>query len=1007
MAPASADVQDVEEVGVEQAGADGPPVHSSKGQKDSTENTTGPGPSDSSDALPPVKQEGDKSSSPEQSRQGGDESGDGGEPPAEDPPENSPDSEDYAASQEQGSTEQDGDKGQLGESDRRTDTEQREDEDHPDTSSGSNGADESGDRGQDGGDDATSERATTSSDDVKKRGHRDPEKKGRAPDEEEGRPEDSEPDPEDEGDREKGSSREEAPRQDVKTGPIGRFANFGEARDVYFYSDSKDRLRSDPTRPYPRSPRRGPQVASRDQIELWEQEVENRQIVVLGCLHTRVLYDAVHEFLGGAHLVEREKRLFDVDLFKAEAQSELSLYSLAEAQIDVEGPSVIVVSLTSQDFLDTMFWDLSALWSTEELLKDNERYLVVVASDSKLLELLEERLEMTCECEGEDRFFFERIPFLRPLLQRNFPEEKALSIAQRIEVQHAAGLWGAPSSEAELFLWVRRFLKDGGRSLEEEIQDRACPESVPSSYDRRRTVETIDAQKLFDTADPVARALLYTVSHFPGLHPSELERLMEILLSGEQPETETSEEEESDDLELTPEATEAVPSDHLLKLWCDEPDRYLSACHVHAVEQDDGTDALDFEDPYLRRNILQALRQKHPLYLWQKLNQLLKAGLLAEESKSTLHDQVISITVDMALADPGRFHKRWLIDQMIDLRAVAEVLTPDGADSTLSDEDRLRAFLVHEGLKILRRRVLAGLSDLIREMLRHDRLAPLVNRWLDELLKTHRSGDVLILVRAIFRAHRSASEFDALHWFRRLLDETSEADLPHVYEALVQSGIELNLRIYDLVEPLSEWLPDPDEKGPPKRPSSLCALRWLADYSDRSLRAFRVEDVGAWPSRYSLFATLRGNGPQTTERLQLLARWLFHPAMKWIEGEEKEIAELLEEALWNFRAAVIEEWYLILHGSRQSDDTDEVGPSPADEVGDALLCQVVAATRPQDRPLLLLFWRSRRSYYMEELRSAGPSRSEKARQWQQRRKCSLRLERRFKEISLEERRGSS
>ena len=354
--------------------------------------------------------------------------------------------------------------------------------------------------------------------------------------------------------------------------------------------------------------------------------------------------------------------------------------------------------------------------------------------------------------------------------------------------------------------WMTRFVQEGSRRLEEEAETRAHLEATVTSVEARRAIETIDAAELFEGADEVGRTLLYAVAKFPGLQPHELERLMDIFLAERTLEVEEIEDEVADD----PDAGRTVKRVRkkrrrpLVEFWKEAPDGVLAACQIQAVEQEDGRDVVDFVAPYLRRDLVGVLRRRHPLYLRQRLDQILDAGLLFEGSgPPESREGAIAVTTEIAFAEPGRFGGQWLSDQFgrVDALYCAKPARGDEAGET-GDATQLP------------RGVLAGLSDLIREMLRHDRLRPLVESWFEELLRNRQHRHSLRFALDVLKTLRFTPQFDVLHWFKRLLDEAPEDDRAKVYDALLESSVELGPRIYDLLELLSAWLPDPHEDGP-------------------------------------------------------------------------------------------------------------------------------------------------------------------------------------------------
>lgn len=433
--------------------------------------------------------------------------------------------------------------------------------------------------------------------------------------------------------------------------------------------------------------------------------------------------------------------------------------------------------------------------------------------------------------------------------------------------------------------------------------------------------QLIKSQEVFPELSWVQGTVLYTATYFPDLTPHDFERIVLLLLGDDKVLEEAEEQILTEQGEVR--TLKKKVDRRLADIWREAPDRILQACRLQATSAHNGAQVMEFKPKAFRGEVMSYLESQYPMFLVRMFERLQAAGLLFDPGSSPdITDNLISLFVKRTLSDPAFCGKDWFFSLMISLQSQTKVEI-DPEDSL---DKRLFKLLAHIEGERIRQHVLGRLAQLIREMLQHDQLLNVVREFLATLLAAHEHEAALDLLLELTRRLRFAPQFDPLLWFRRLIDQGSEEIRERTFRCLIDVARESGAHVSELLESLSRWLPASELESERYSLSNHSALRFILEFSAKTLADFDSRHFGRWPSRYPLFAALPDDREALCSYLVLLCKWLLHRGMpaafeSW--AEDRDIDSEIQWKLWfgsaeeahsALVADLIEHWVLILEG---------------------------------------------------------------------------------------------
>jgi hypothetical protein len=621
--------------------------------------------------------------------------------------------------------------------------------------------------------------------------------------------------------------------------------------------------------------------------------------------------------------------------------------------------------------------------SIKEQLEKNDIMLVCFANSSFIQEIWREK-----------RSFFHfpkwNIPFLSPLLKSRFNEDTANYLKKQILQQRNYGLWDENNSDREFYGLISGYLRSGTRQLREEVENRNLYSEGDSVADFLKEIRTVRAKELFQDDDLVKNTVLYVATFFPGLNRHDFDFIVSLLLKGEKNTIEKESTRKTKKGKIK--TVRTTKKRNCLKIWEKNQDKILVECHLQVIRSELGSQIIDFSLPYLRGELKKYLEQKS-LYI-NHFERIRESGLLFNFNASQkLIENVINLAAEMAISDPSHYGGNWLMGVIIGIK---QHLAIDIDIGTNNEIEVLFQTLVIELAKEERKKQIRPfvirLSQLIREMLNYPQLQEMIKNFLENLMREKHYDAVLVIVLGIVKQLRFVSQFDGMYWIKQLLNRGEPQAKKEAYKTLLEQAKQSGLRVYDLLEKVKTWIPNPNLDYDKYSPSNKYALKFIIDYARDTLSHFNIAHYGVWPSKYPLFANLTEE--KELKQIDLLISWMFHPKMQNVLNALDDFIKANGINVNTLLADLIEIWFKVLYGFQTTNLHPEVLA-----VSERLLRQIVSNTnRSQQRELIRRWW-ARQDFFTKEIQKVGIAERAKRQPLINERKVILELHKNFKALA--------
>ncbi|MDJ0902167.1 MAG: cell envelope integrity protein TolA [Xenococcus sp. MO_188.B8] len=504
----------------------------------------------------------------------------------------------------------------------------------------------------------------------------------------------------------------------------------------------------------------------------------------------------------------------------------------------------------------------------------------------------------------------------------------------------------------------------------EEIQEFNKGQDVQDEIEIPDTPETIQTKLLFKDSDPIANSvkttLLYVASFFPKLSLRDFEQIVLFLLEKRTVTVKVTSKTTNEKGET--QLVETAEEKQLTKIWKDSlgrRDQFLGECYLRAVRSEDSFKTIDFSFLSLRKDVKRCFEEELALYLEEQFKRI---RFLLFDSSSRVTINVIDLSVEMAISNPDLYGKYWLcsIIEYLHILELANTLAKEkGSELTseqwlqilmleLTEEQRnelnlFERFLNPIGQKQRKQFVFLRLSSLISKMLEYSHLQDEVESFLDWAIQNKYQDAVLEIVKPL----RSAHNFNQLYWLKQLLDR-GNAEIRYKTYLFLSTRLDQSYsQIYNLLQSIKAWLPEPNLPLNRYSPSNEYALRLIFEYSVGKMSEFKTEDYGDL-SKYPLFRQLQNNS--VDERLQLLVDWIFHPGLKYLIDQDISPIQAI--------GSLLSDWFTILWGlGKQEPDSENI------EIIDNLIGKVIAKTDRNQQRELIQFWNDFTDYLLYDAES--------------------------------------
>jgi hypothetical protein len=689
-------------------------------------------------------------------------------------------------------------------------------------------------------------------------------------------------------------------------------------------------------------------------------ELEDRRILLLSSYQESAAYAAAYSLVTDDHFRRQFKRALFPTRRRDKERSDLDLVALAEEEFLGEMPQILLIEIDSWctllDSALTLGW--GSVGKVRDRLENHSSYLILAVNEDLLR-------DEAATARAKSSFPYYAVSHLRYLLARDLADR-----AEDLEKRLLAAIErGTNSMELrEFHQRVADRLAESVAAFEEFLLELEQASSLPLAA-RKELLQPIQPQNVFREESEVHRSAAFVATYFPELGQGDFDRLVLLLLGDLTSIVERERQIFGSDGGLI---TRREPvKERWSDRWRRDADQVFRDCHLRTVITSDGSWAIDFSEPYLRRELRGHLERHFPWYIRRQCQTLQNSGVLfALDISREAVEGMVRLFVERAIVDPASFGSVWMLDLVLGLRIQLQGEPPSGAP-----EERL-AWLV-ERLTVevhLRAHFHGRLVLLIREMLDREPLRPMVRAFFEVLITARKHDALLDVVLDLARRLRFAPHFDPLVWMRRLLDQGSEAVRERTAKRLITLARESGPRIYEFLAGMQSWLPEVGRPSERFSVSNRWALEFPFAYCLDVAKSLPPERFGVWPSRHPLFYALPSDPAETREEIAKIVEWLLDPRGAALERAEKtETMRTAEFVRLGHVADLVEHWAWVLEGG--SEDGSPEGRALFRVIIDEIDRRIGA----RERTWLQRSWQRRREDYFRQAAdgdaSGGPGRT--------------------------------
>ncbi|OQW92786.1 MAG: hypothetical protein BWK78_00595 [Thiotrichaceae bacterium IS1] len=705
-------------------------------------------------------------------------------------------------------------------------------------------------------------------------------------------------------------------------------------------------------------------------MEKYVGQLKKERVLLVDCSYDKILHAAMYKLSEYTEFKDYEKCLLKFEGTQSEP-TELHVGLLANKKIGRGEKLIVIASLVSQrsqKFWDSMYFkDPLQAQGFQTQLKENDVMLVCLATNPSLFKDARSRLHFS------NHWHVDYLPFLPSLLQSSMSGDGKTSLWEKILEQRKKKLWGQSNNDGEFYGLVCGYLESGGlEQLKEEVKNRDKYREGENVQEFLRTRGGVRSEELMkgiesdDSAKNIALTALYVATFFPGLLRGDFGYLVSLLLRDEKVVVSIESQVETKKGNLKTIRTPAEKS--CLEIWQNTQDEIMEKCHLKVIRSETDVQIIDFSSPQLRSEVKTYLEQKS-LYL-RHFERLQTEGLLFNKviQDYKVIENFINLATEMAISDPSRYGESWLMGVIVSLKQSLKQSQPSIEIDTSNEKDAVFQLLAvlakHKEGKQQVRFIIARLAELIREMLNRPQLQKIVTQFLDNLLQEKHFDVVLFMVLGIVRQLRFASQFDGMYWIRQLIERGRGEDRNETYKALLDQARQSGFRVYELLDTLKTWLPDPTLAQDKYSSSNKYALKFIIDYARITLSNFNPEIYGNWPSKYPLFATLAVTEEKELAKIDLLVSWVFHPGMPYALSELKDsfVVDRQGVSINMLLADLVELWFKVLSGLNAKNV-----PPEGLAMSERLLQQIALKTGRSQQRELKKRWQEMETYFRDKI----------------------------------------
>lgn len=681
-------------------------------------------------------------------------------------------------------------------------------------------------------------------------------------------------------------------------------------------------------------------------------ELASRHILLLTSYQESAAYATAYSLVKDDRFRSVSKRAIFPTRERDRKRSDLDLLALADAELLGKEPQILLIDIGSWctlfDSLLKLDWGIAG--SLCKGLKSHFSYLVLAVNEDLLNTREAERVKSSLP--------YYAVSHLRYLFARDLTD-RAEELEQRILAAVERG--AVPLELPELYQRVAKLLSEGIPALEEFLLKIEQADSLPLAV-RKEQFQPVQPQDVFREESEIHRTVALVATYFPELNQKDFNRFVLLLLGDETTTVERKRQVVGSD------GSAATLHEEIEERWSDRwlrnADRVFHDCYLRPVLSADGSWVVDFSEPYLRRELRGYLERHSPWYVRRQCQALQDSGVLfALDLSQAAVKGLVRLFIERALVEPAGFGSVWLVDVVQSLRTQIKGEPPASA----SPEETL-AWLLEKLAAVAHLQVHfhGRLSLLIREMLDHETLRPLVREFFEFLIAARQHGALLGVVLYLTRSLRFAPHFDPLYWMRRLIDQGSPEVREQAQNVLVDLARKSGPSIYEFLAVIRSWLPEAERPAERFSCSNRVALEFPFDLSLKIAKSLPPDRIGVWPSRHPLFYALPDNLERARIEIGKLVEWLLDSRGAALEtADPRETMRTAEVVRIDHVAGLIEHWAWVLEGGTED------GPAEGRALFRVIVEEIDRRIGAKERSWLQRSWQRRQDDYLRQAANAG------------------------------------
>ena len=491
------------------------------------------------------------------------------------------------------------------------------------------------------------------------------------------------------------------------------------------------------------------------------------------------------------------------------------------------------------------------------------------------------------------------------------PEELLAACEAGEDLRQALKASDWPKQPRDLADLLQKYIVIGGSAeIIKHIDDK-------QEISSERTLQIVNAAADNESDGFVDLALLFLVSHLPGISESELHEVMERLLLGKTvlvvdkaaPQLRAK----ADETQLGPSMKDIPAIEH----WRLKRREILRRNDLAPVASDNGVSHLQFKNPSWADHVASALDtwevQQWMTILHSRIElvsdlgkRILPPMLLTPGISKEAEVGLIKATANLFVSAPREYNADWLINQIRQVNSVIEFVVADGhlkalAKASGKEQPDVESFFqmiealssVFIGGRSVKDTLFGRFAELCWKIMASKQ--NVVKLFLDKLSSESMAGSrgehALDIVRRLRkpRATMQASEFDAWDWLRHLLATASTSVREDIVNLLIADAKSSPADAWQTLTAVAAWLPDCATWTTEDMHNTI-VHQWALSVLYRSFRRdvdqhFFVEDaegIPTWP-----------------ERRSLLMKWLVHPGFGRAMDRQFDIHKNIRPAWWD------------------------------------------------------------------------------------------------------------